>query len=497
MQVNYLSYDTETTARMRASLLIYIFGLALSLAFVTARHSQPARPLPPWALNRSIAVSNFGPMSAVVNKNSTARHATLELLGYFDSVGDAMSKKVADYDHAHNALSSICNHHDNVAPGRIAVLMRMLQLGQWKSNCITELRLGNEENLWNYIATLQDTLEGQGRQLVEQTGLGTRWSQGPLNHYAFHFSSAFQTCEIRHVAAFRVRGMWAILGSLTSHPTEIRREDRGRYYLEEYLTNKNGSVGNLQLYVNNSAQVRVNATTIQSTWGGMPSASLFLDMLRLENNPAIAAAMSTGANFLAAAEDGMTAANISILVLPCFCALIPIALFLDVNWILHLYFLAADIMACLPLAFEGIELVALSATTIIESSTLVYGLDSSQDLGVAEAWVAKCSPTLKLFSFGAALLTVAFVAMTVGVVLEIYFRARLQKKDSWPGKRECIKCNYFAMRTASSSEDQEQDLLSVGILSTRLRRHRTVDLEKEFGIFRPDNDSIQPARDEV
>ncbi len=482
---------------MRAVLFTWPFALLLPFAFVTANRLQPERPLPKWALNRSIAVSDFGPMSAVVNKSGPARNATLELLGYFDAVGEAMRKKVADYDYARNALSSICDYHDNAAPAAITQYMRRLQLGQWKSNCITELRLGNVENLWAHIATLQDTLEGQGRQLVEQTGLESSWRKGTFTHYAFNFSSAFQTCEIRHVAAFRVRGTWAVLGSLTSHPTNSRRTSRGRYYLEEYLTNINNSVGNLQLSVYDSAHVHVKATTIQSTWGGRPPLSLFSEMQRYEKNPSIAAAMSTGAKLLALAEDSTTPANVAIRVLPCSFGFIPTELIFNVNRMMHLYILGTDIIACLPLAIKGIRMLRLSGTTFGESSTLVYGLDSKLDLGVAEVWVAKCSTRLKLFRFGAALLTVALIAMMASVALELYCRERRQKKNSWARKQRCTECNYFAMRTASSSGDQTQDLLSIGILSTRLRRRRTVDLEEEIGVFGPGHDHIEQGKDDV
>ncbi len=318
-------------------------------------------------------------------------------------------------------------------------------------------------------------------------------------HYAFNFSSAFQTRAIRHAAAFRVEGIWAAFGSLTSHPTNSQRTSRGSYYLEEYLTNKNGSVGNLELSVSNSTQVRVSATTTQSIWGGRPLLSLFSEMQRYEKNPAIAASMSTGAKSLALAEVWTTPANVAITALPCPLALIPAALIFNVNWILHLRILGTDIITRLPLAIKGIRMLRLSSTTIAESSMLVYGLDSKLDLGVAEVWVAKCSTKLKLFRFGAALLSVALVAMMASVALEIYCHARLQTKNSWLRKQQCMECNYCAMRTASSSGDQTQDLLSTAILSTRLRRRRTVYLgvEEEIGVFRPDHDQIQEAEDDI
>ncbi len=468
---------------MNANSLSCAFGVFLFFCFVTASHLRPAHPLREWALSRTVAVSNSGPMSAVVNINGTARNATLELVRYFNKVGVEMKKEVAKYNYAYNGLRSICNYYDNFASKTITSYMRTRQLGEWQSDCITELRLGNVENLWNNIAKMQDTLESGGRPLVEQTGLGTLWNQGPFTHYAFRFSSALQTCEIRHVAALRVRGKWAVLGALTSHPIHSLRSRLSRYYLEEYLTNDHGSVGNLRLYVNNSAQVRVNATTIQATWGGRPPLSLFSEMRRYEKNPAIAVAKSTGARFLALADDSTTLANVAITVLPCSLTLIPSALFFNLDTTIHLYFLATDSIACLPLAIKGIEMVRLSGKTIAESSTLVYGLDSKLDLGVAEVWVAKCATKLKLFRFGAALLTVALVAMMVGIALEIYCRVRQQKKNSSAAKPQCTECNYFTVRTASSSGDQMQDFLSVGILSTRLRRGRPVDLEDEIGTF--------------
>ncbi len=490
-------------------------GLILSFALIAAGHVEPTLPYQEWALNRTIAASNEGPMAAVVNRNATARNATLELVRYFDTVGAAMKEEVANANYARTALRSICNASNHVASTAITFRMRTLQLGRWQSDCITELRLQNVENLWQNIATMQDTLEGSGRRLVEQTGVGARWTGGPFTHYAFNYSSALQTCEIRHVAAFRARGVWAVLGSLTSHPTNRRRIDRGRHYLEEYLTNKNGSVGNLQLAVNNSDLVRVNATTTQSTWGGVPAASIFLEVIKLENNPAIEAAMRTGSRFLEQAEDSKTAANIAIMILSCSLALVPIALFADVGTITALvYTIVTDIVSCLPLAIKGIELIQLSATTIAESSTLVYGLDSELDLGVAEVWVAKCTTRMMLRRLGIGFLAVALATMVVGLVLEIYCRARLKGmkqeyelfrtaeknvalKNLWAREQRCPECNCYAVAMTSCTGDQKKDLLNDGILSTRLRKRRTLDLEEEIVLSHHDDDSIQPTRDSV
>eukprot|EP00171_Calliarthron_tuberculosum_P014934 IDg14934t1 len=156
-------------------------------------------------------------------------------------------------------------------------------------------------------------------------------------HAAFTYRGPFTTCKMRHVAAFRVRGKWGgWQGQQVRQPT--------------LNVNATGGEG-----------PRERATTAMSTWGGMPAASIFLEVASLEENPAIRAALFSGERWRQQAIDSVTASNIAIMVLSLLLALVPIALFADVSAIVAFaYALVTDVGSCLPLAIKGIELIQLS-----------------------------------------------------------------------------------------------------------------------------------------
>jgi len=339
-------------------------------------------PYPNWALNRTFSVSNDGPFAKIVNADPDMADAARGLLTHFDLVGNTMDHLARTANYVSTRRQTLCNATNAEAVVAISARFHTLGFGGgWTSSCITDIQVGAEEKAWNDMRILAGKLNVTGMKVVSATKLD--WEVAHP-HSNFSYQGNLQICNFYHSVAFRVAQKWNLLLSVTSLDPNKSIKDRERHYLEEYLqtnitsisnSNNKPQLINLPMSVNNTKFVRVPTTTTKSSWGTTPSASIFLAVWRPDDTPAVKAAIESSSKWLEVAEDSLSAANISIMILSLALALLPIAAFADVGHIVTLvYTLATDIISCLPLLIKGIELVDLSDVNHTAIRTRVYGM---------------------------------------------------------------------------------------------------------------------------
>lgn len=417
---------------------------------------------PAWALNRTEPISNSGPFAFEFNKkeNEAGRQGLFRLINHFEDVGKRVAKAVRSDDYVFTRRRMACNVSNLVSVTSINVRMHTLDFGDFDSTCITELDSDNHDTLWVALDKVLLTIDAsiaavlcttiRGRPLAEPMNPREKWERG----YSFKrhkHNRTFNKCSLIHISGFRVRGKWAVAISATSDKPNLFKGNRQRQYINEFLTRKGlDSVGNMQMHVNgtmNGVVCRIPCTTTLSSWGGTPASLDHVEVLKIEENPAVRAALFAGKRWKQQAADSMSASNIAIVMVSLLLVLVPVAFFADVSPIVLLaYAICTDVFSCLPLAIKGIELMKFSGITHKATLSWAYGLETPQALGSAELWIARCKSPNKLFITGAVFISVAVVAITVGVSLEFYTRKRLKRAKDY---------NHVLLSSARNTRLQE------------------------------------------
>ncbi len=433
--------------------------------------------IPESLQNRLFSGSTQGPMSAYFRGNRTA---TKSLLG--------MKKHMQDVDaRLHSLFKSkkpyglgpddyICNRQARQSLTSLTVKLRDLGLPPIEQNCTTEINMKYDRreqfNLWRNRLTFDDATRLAGLEAV-RVMKREDWKNMAYPHAKFGYVDHIDSCQLIHNVGFRVRGVWAVMVSLTQYPVFIHRGERRRQYIVEYLTSVNGIAGSVPIQlpkIGAGNQVLVNSTTTWENWAGRPGSSIFRGLTPPADNPAIAAALQAKSDWREQVEDSRTASNISILTLSCLVSLIPLGSFADVSMLaLLVYTIATDIVSCIPLSIKGIELLQSNRQHYTTVVWAFGGLEPSTKYSlVVESWSALCETKSDVRKTGLGLLIFALVLMTVGVILEIFASSRMKRrkallhaqqlrdeneqlKQHWSKVTPCQYCDCYDVRLSNAN----------------------------------------------
>ncbi len=422
--------------------------------------------------------------------DATGKAALISLRNHFLSIEKRMALLRNQSDYGRTAADDLCNQQNAVIRVAVRAKTRTLGFGTFKSMCITELESDSNHKLYGTIETFQKSVLEAGTRVLKSST--ANWKR-VYTHSRFSYNGPINRCSLYHLVGFRIQGKWSVLGSVTQHPVNIRKEDRKRRYFEEFLQPGNTAgdrIRNLRMtlpLVENKNVIVNDSSTSISTWGGIPASSIFQETVPLDKNPGISAALVYGRRWKQQAEDSQTTSNIAIMVLSLSLALVPIALFADVSRTVAIsYAIVTDIVSCMPLFIKGIELIQHSRISLRATRTWVYGMETNVDIAIAETWTARCQSHSSLFVTGATFISVAVLAMATGVTLEILTRKKLHRskqalivstlasenailKQLWAQEAPCENCACYAVRMErKEGEKVVKPLGSTGILSTKL-----------------------------
>lgn len=398
-------------------------------------------------------------MAQFFKANATARKSLQSMHEHMNRINaklDKLKNQLQPYGFCSD--DKVCNRRQLKA--ETAVRTKLFDLGlPLTTNCITEVDLklsdSEERKLWADKLSFIDASKLAGLNAVRVLKR-TNWNNRAFPHAHFGYNDHIDSCELLHNVGFRINGVWSVMSSLSQFPMSSSRRDRDREYQVEYLTlSDKGIVGNILITLpksqTDSTPVNTTTTTYEN-WSGTPASSIFRASAPLSENPAIAAALQEKSEWREQVEDSRTVSNISIMVLSCLFTLIPLASFADVSLLaLTIYTIATDIIACVPLAIKGCELLLANR---IHRKTVIwaYGdvLGSRNRSLVVESWSAECAVNEDVRILGVGLLVFALIMMILGLTFELLARNRLRRRKSNDNTERLLEHNLQNVRSWTS-----------------------------------------------
>lgn len=374
--------------------------------------------------------SNGRTMAAELGKDASSRDALSRIVKHYRGLGKRRAEP--------NPVSErwFCEDTRNgKLEGMLGGASEQTELYGWGKPvpCVAELDEGGPsgyrqaEQLYRDIKTFSKKITSVGVAVLREYGL--QWREVHSSQILEYDvgEHPYRVCKLASSVGYRHGGRWSVSAVLTNM-TLLKVAPAGtRGYFAERITDP----GSAPLFAPmctgpNNAQVR-NVTASVANWAGRPSWTHFASS-KLEENPALQAALRRGEHPKELVEDSDTASSIAILLLPAGLALVPIGLFEDVSLALTLmYIVATDIVSVLPVAIKGIELLIYAAQKHYAIVSYMYGGETLRDVAVAETWVASCGMRGRVSEKGIALLLTAVVAMLLGLVLEFATRWKTSK----------------------------------------------------------------------
>lgn len=356
------------------------------------------------------------------------------------------------------------------------------------------------------------------RLIARRKGSVLQWQ------HVFHRNRANYTtksrthqCILRSNIAYRINGTWSIGALVTNDRPEAHLGEKERLYLAEYLRlSSSGRIdfqpllfdlnyepditrkywGRRAFVQNQTAEIaRTPISTTVSEFGGQASLDFFIDRPR-DQNIALVAALKESRELTRQTLDSSAASNTAILIFPIFMALVPVALFADVTDTVILgYMVVTDFLAVLPLAIKGVELLVSGLSAYFATRTMVYGDLQSANTVVAATYSCRCESGQNLTTYGAAFVSIAIVAMVVGVSLEFVVKGMVERnnreiEENWAAQEEyiwerkpvCSECDCDKHSFAKESPSRSASSSFGGGLIGQLQQRRQEVNEPSMGL---------------
>lgn len=185
-----------------------------------------------------------------------------------------------------------------------------------------------------------------------------------------------------------------------------------------------------------------NTTTVLSRRDGAKYLSYF-GRIRYEDIPALQEGLDMMQLQMQSANDALSASSISILVLPLFLTLFPLAAFgisdsSGGGARLFVYTVMTDVITVMPLAIKDLELIIIGSrkkyAASARVSTAING--SFANAAGAHVWAVECGPKKPLLLYGRLFVYAALTSMVIGVGLELVGRCNAKGKFR-QGAYEC------------------------------------------------------------
>ena len=148
-----------------------------------------------------------------------------------------------------------------------------------------------------------------------------------------------------------------------------------------------------------------------------------------EEIPALELALQHGAIAADQARDTILPSNAAILIAPLLLNLVPVAFLSSVGSCqMLLYILVTDVLTALPLGIKGVEVLTSADFVHRSSFTWILGANDGSTDALAETWVAECHMTHAFHNIGIAFITVAILAIVLGIALEFLAHRYVQRR---------------------------------------------------------------------
>lgn len=419
---------------------------------------------PKWGVYHTFSAATDAPIATVVSSQPEFVGALKTILEFFKQQGNKVVQKVHEKQSAFdNPPDAACNIREDEFDGaRFEAVNNSMSSYGWgvmAAPCATELKLDPKETPVDAMRTYLKVLDAVKIKVTQLANMNN-WTN-PSTFNRFSYTSDTESCTLLHFAAFRKDGVWGLNTAVTNDNPTVYQEEFKRWYLNEILKISNGTITPTPLHMRKLWQGsgwEPNTTTLLAIWGGAPATSIFKDIFNAANNPAVTAAIAIGNEVREQVQDATTPSNIAILIVPLALAAIPLAIFSEVTkFSLLCYTIMTDIVSVMPLAIKGYELIQFGAKEYKATRVWVYGARDTMDLTAAESWYAECDASLWVTTVGRVYLSIAILAMILGIMLEIVAKRILTKRrllrrekllEEWDSKSNqlwykggCKSCN--------------------------------------------------------
>ena len=292
------------------------------------------------------------------------------------------------------------------------------------------------------------------------------WTSGPFPLRDWDLRRLSQQCTVESAHAYRINGTMYLSAFATNEPVNAFLEDSKRQYIQESIAEDFQS--SLPLcqpeygthLLNDLTGVKnISATTLLTTLGGKATLAAHGDM-DFDTNPAILEAMRLNEIAVDQAEDAITPSNIAILALPMAMSLIPVAFLADLNTCATLwYIIFTDIFSALPFLIKGVEL--FQSAKVRRGEMVAFHIGDST-AGELEVWAAECSGDESFRTLGIVFITIAVMAIVIGVLLELFAGMLMRRRRNSAGREAEGPFGMAAFDTTAysllgSAKDEEKE----------------------------------------
>lgn len=370
-----------------------------------------------------------------------------------------------------------CNHDGSGFIKSMWYWFEQRNLPLLEENCITEfadtLAFENETENENHSFSRKSLLDAfktreaalaENRFRIADVLLGN-WTEPDVVR-AYQFESASEHCSIYQEGGVKVDNKWYLFTSITNKPMEEFLPLFERQMLTEMLhVTDDRSLIPLRF----SARSRPNETNPDQThhWVNDTTTTLFSDQgvtplgrfqdIYPEEIPSLVSAMEKSDLWIQQAQDAITLSSLSILILPVFLNLIPIAILAPVQTsVLILYTIMSDVVTVIPLGIKGWELINIGKLRNIASTIRITGFRNGtiSERAAMQMWVTECKTNNNVHTLGIVFLSVAIVSLIVGVSLEFVAKAYMTKRAL---KRRLFQLEHEPLITDPADFDADID----------------------------------------
>ena len=290
-----------------------------------------------------------------------------------------------------------------------------------------------------------------GPQMVRRAGLNWTYAE---QRVGLPYRRSTLSCELDHIAAFRLAGHWFLSTKITNAPSDDWLPDYARAYSEEYVRMDDAgrlvaAKMTLPILGGDGSEATPNATTSVTRWRGAAEPNQ-VGNAAVEHNLAIRSAVEEADMFVRQVQDAISASNIAILALPMVLNVVPVALVAEVSLpALIACGVMSDVLTALPMGIKGVELMGISRRRFATVVTRMTGVSDTSKAAAGEMWVAECRTVERVRPVGVVFVVVAAVMMTVGVLVDF-----CAWRFMWCGTR---RKRQVRLEVESSGREVEED----------------------------------------
>lgn len=431
-----------------------MFSLALAATVATVALLLPCAAAqradweyPKWAVGRYFSISSDAPLRSVLSESREMINTSKLLQEFVEYIEDAILKSLSQAERTKEVQPlRPCSYEAKPWRSGIDVNFGIRGWPPVDSDCITEfagVEVSNDQQGPFTVEQIYNAVVDRGHAgqrlaaAAWDAAVGNRTKVTPFLQPDFivesEYTIAYQTCNLTAMAAARNGQSWFLKFGFTNQPKEQQLPNFQRQSVMEHLRVVDGEfLWPLvkQMYMRNDTEKGIinqfvnDSTTLIASFRGDAGQSHY-DGVAIEDNPAIQDALGKSDLWIQQAQDALAPSSIAILVLPLLLAVVPIALIADVGTIVMLlYTFISDILAVVPLAIKGVELIFIGSRVVQSTIIRMTSGGTSVKLGTsgAELWAAQCVTNSHVKAFGIAFVVLAIVFMLVGLAAEFVAR---------------------------------------------------------------------------